>query len=94
MKAIDALLTIVYAAVIVFGLFIAYQLIRKILGGSWGTEDIITAMVIANITVTFGLAINTTKGITKINSELSHLRKQFNSLATDFKAHIKDHKRH
>lgn len=84
-KLTDIVLTITEASVIVFGLFIAYQLTRKILGGSWSTEDLIIAMVMANITITFGVAMKTTK----ISSDLKHLTKQFNCLATDFKAHTK-----
>lgn len=34
---------------ILFGLFIAYQLIRAIIGGSWQTEGLIIAMLMFNL---------------------------------------------
>jgi len=40
---------------ILFGLFIAYQLILKIFGGSWQTEALVIAFLIFNIGLTWKL---------------------------------------
>ena len=40
---------------ILLGLFIAFQIIKAILGGSWETESIIIALLIFNIGVTWKL---------------------------------------
>lgn len=41
---------------ILLGLFIAYQLLRAILGGSWQTESIIIALLIFNLGLTWRLS--------------------------------------
>ncbi len=50
LKWIDILL-------ILLGLFIAYQIITKLLGGSWQTESIIISLLIFNLGVTYRLSI-------------------------------------
>ncbi|MBI2449190.1 hypothetical protein HYV49_02750 [Candidatus Pacearchaeota archaeon] len=40
---------------ILLGLFIAYQIIRKIIGGSWQTESLIIALLIFNLGLTWRL---------------------------------------
>lgn len=42
---------------ILFGLFIAYQLIRAIIGGSWQTEALIIGLLMFNIGLTIRLYI-------------------------------------
>ncbi len=46
---------------IIFGLFVAYQLLLKIIGGSWQTEALIIALLVTNIGLTFKLAVNFNK---------------------------------
>lgn len=67
-----------------FGLFIAYQILLKILGGSWETEDIILAMIIFNVGLTFTIGFNQAK----LKSDHNHLSNQFYCLAKDFKEHV------
>jgi len=40
---------------ILFGLFIAYQLLLKIFGGSWQTESLIIGLLIFNLGLTWKL---------------------------------------
>ena len=40
------------------GLFIAYQLLRAIFGGSWQTEALIIALLIFNLGLTWKLNMN------------------------------------
>ncbi|MBU3907267.1 MAG: hypothetical protein KKA64_03375 [Nanoarchaeota archaeon] len=42
---------------ILLGLFIAYQLLRAILGGSWQTESLIIALLMFNLGLTWKLSI-------------------------------------
>ena len=42
---------------ILFGLFIAYQLVRAILGGSWETEGLIIALLLFNLGLTWKIAL-------------------------------------
>ncbi len=42
---------------ILLGLYIAYQLIRAILGGSWQTEGLIIALLIFNLGLTWRLGM-------------------------------------
>ena len=68
-----------------FGLFIAYQIIKKALGGSWDTEDIIIALLIFNLGCVFTIGLS----MAKLSSDHRHLVGQFRRLAEDFKGHIK-----
>ena len=43
---------------ILFGLFIAYQLLRKILGGSWQTESLIIALLVFNLGIIWKMNTN------------------------------------
>lgn len=83
-KIIDKIQWVLIILLIIFGLFIAYQLIRKILGGSWSTENIIIALLMFNIGLTFTITISHTK----LNSDYQHLERRFSYLARDFKEHI------
>lgn len=42
---------------ILLGLFIAYQLLKAILGGSWQTETIIISLLIFNLGLTYRLSL-------------------------------------
>lgn len=66
---------------IIFGLFLAYQVFLKIIGGSWDTEQIVTTFVVFNLGLTFTLATV----VFGMKSDLKHLTHQFRSLAADFK---------
>lgn len=76
--------------IIIFGGYIAYQLVRMIFGGSWSTEDLIAALLVLNISVTFSLA----RRLESLSSEVRHLRSSFQALAADFKTLKKDYDSH
>jgi len=46
---------------VLLGLFIAYQLINALLGGSWQTESIIISLLIFNLGLTYRLSMKTSK---------------------------------
>ena len=55
---------------ILFGLFIAYQLLRAILGGSWQTEGLIIALLVFNLGMTWKLTISSIKLNMKFDSHI------------------------
>lgn len=83
-KILEIVEIIIKLFIIVFGIVIIYRVVLKILGGSWQTENIIIALLIANITLTFALAINQAK----MGAEVGHFKNQFKCLAKDFKYHL------
>lgn len=50
-------LTWIDILLILFGLFLAYQLLRAIFGGSWQTEAIIIALLIFNLGLTWKISL-------------------------------------
>mgnify|MGYP001572943677 CR=1 FL=1 len=58
-KIVDALL-------ILLGLFIAYQLLRKIFGGSWQIDSIIITLLVFNLGISWRLNSN----LGKLNAKL------------------------
>ena len=80
-----------YILSIIFAIFIIYQLIIKILGGSWETQDILVSLSMLTIASLFAIAgflINQAKTLGKIESNLNNLKTSFLHLAKDFKEHL------
>ncbi len=80
-----ALVTILF----IFGLFLVYQILKKIFGGSWEIESIIISLLIFNIGLTFTIAFTLGISLAKLKSDHNHLENQFKSLVSDFKNHSK-----
>lgn len=70
---------------VIFGLFIVYQIILKMIGGSWDTEDVIISLLVFNIGGIFSIGLV----LAKLRSYHNHLANQFRSLVDDFKGHIR-----
>lgn len=81
MDVIQLLLMII---LIIFGLFLLYQVVLKILGGSWQTEDIIVSLLILSISFTFAIALNQIR----YNVDYNYFKRNIHSLAKDFKEHV------
>jgi hypothetical protein len=60
-----------------------YQIILKIIGGSWETQDMVIALLVLLIGLVFSLTIK----LTKLEMNFNHLKISFLSLAKDFKQH-------
>ncbi len=84
MRATEIIRAIIVFFLILFGIFLAYQIIRKIIGGSWNTEDIILALLIFNIGFSFTIALNQMRS----SSDHDYLKHQFQCMAKDFKTHL------
>jgi len=83
-KIIDTLQIVVTIFLIIFGIFVIYQLIIKILGSSWNAENIIVSLLMVNIGFSFTIAMTSAN----LYSDHNYLKHQFRSLAKDFKSHI------
>jgi hypothetical protein len=68
---------------ILFGVFLIYQLVRLIFGGSWSVENLNAALLVLFITMMFSFA----KKLEVVATDVKHLGRSFASLAADFKAH-------
>ena len=69
----------------IFGIYIAYQIIRILFGGSWNVNDVILALVVLNITLTF-------TSIMHSNSKITQLTNKINQLSTKLHGHLEWHK--
>lgn len=58
---------IMYVILVLFVFYLAYELLRKILGGSLGFEEIVIALVVVNIGFSFSLQ----QSIHKLDKRLS-----------------------
>ena len=83
-KFVDVFWIVLIVLLIVFTLFISYQAVRKIVGGSWEIEDLILGFLMAIVGLLFGVIAN----LSKLNSDVYHLRGQVFCLGKDFKEHM------
>ncbi len=79
---------VIVTFLVIFGLFLLFQIVKKMFGGSWTTEDIILGLLVFNLGCLFTVGIL----VAQLKSDHSHLKGQFKSLATDFKVHVKKKK--
>lgn len=87
---------LLYILLIIFAIFVIYQLIIKILGGSWTTEDVLISLSMLTITSLFviaGFLINQARILGRLESNLNNLKDSLIHLAQDFKEH-KTRKKH
>ncbi|MFH0978311.1 MAG: hypothetical protein V1837_03330 [Candidatus Woesearchaeota archaeon] len=73
---------VVKLALIIFGIFLIYQIARLLLGGSWSTEELIVALLVLSLTMTFQLA----KKVESMSADMRNFKNSFKALATDFKS--------
>lgn len=71
--------------IVIFGMYLLFQLIKIIFGGSWSSEDMVIALLIFDTSCLFTVIIL----IVQVKTDLGNLKSQFRALATDFKAHLK-----
>ncbi len=94
MKVTKLIIYFISVIVAIFGLFIAYQILRIILGGSWNIEDVILTLLMFNLGAILTLMTflyNVKSSISGLRSDHKHLSSQFKALANDFKEHLQRH---
>ena len=73
---------------ILFALFIAYQILVKVFGGSWISEALTIALLSANLITTIQLIQKTAR----IESDVHHLSRKVDEIDQNLKEHIKESK--
>tara|TARA_Y100000034_G_C6627013_1_gene273554 strand:+ start:156 stop:449 length:294 start_codon:yes stop_codon:yes gene_type:complete len=94
-KIKETTLNILKVLYILLVLFIAYQVLLAIIGGTWPTENIIVAgigIIIAGIFSIFGLLMNQSKHIGILGERTKNIGNSLNTLGNDFKKHLVNHK--
>ncbi len=79
----------IYLIIIVF---VAYQVLRAVLGGTWATENIIIAgmgIILAGMFAIAGFLINQGKSMGILEERTKNIGASLSNLGMDFKQHLK-----
>ena len=68
--------------IFLFGIFLIYQILRIVFGGSWTIEELILALLIFVVGAVFTIVIM----LVELKSDHKHLKNQFKCLARDFRS--------
>ena len=77
-------------------LFVIYQVLRAVLGGTWATENIIIAgmgIILAGLFVIVGFLINQGKALGMLEERTKNIGDSLFNLGRDFKEHLSKYKR-
>jgi peptidoglycan biosynthesis protein MviN/MurJ (putative lipid II flippase) len=85
MEKSEFLILILVILLFLFGIFIACQIILKIAGKSWQTENLVISLLIFNL----GAVFTTVIMLVTLLSAHKNLERRFSCLSRDFKEHIK-----
>ncbi|OGJ20312.1 hypothetical protein A3K73_06885 [Candidatus Pacearchaeota archaeon RBG_13_36_9] len=91
-KTLSELFRIVYIIIIIY---VAYQVIRAITGGTWDTENIIIAgmgVILAGMFLIVGFLINQAKCLGKLEERTKNMGESLAKLGKDFKEHSEKRK--
>jgi len=91
-KIIKTLIQVIYIIVI---LFVAYQVLKAIFGGSWATENIIIAgigIILAGMFVIVGFLINQGNCLGKLEERTKNLGDSLTIMGKDLKEHLRKNK--
>ncbi len=81
---------------IIIMIYVAFQVLRAILGGTWGTENIIIAgmgIILAGLFVIVGFLINQGRGLGTLEERTKNIGDSLSNLGKDFKGHLLNHRR-
>lgn len=91
----EAFLWIFRAIFILIMLYVAYQVLKAILGGTWATENIIIAgmgIILAGLFVIVGFLVNQGRALGMLEERTRNIGKSLSDLGNDFKGHLSEHK--
>ena len=77
-------------------IFVAFQVLKAILGGTWETENIIIAgmgIILAGFFVIVSFLINQGEGLGRLEERSKNMGESLVSLGRDFKEHLSKHKK-
>ena len=75
--------------------FVAYQVLSAILGGTWDNENIIIAgmgIILAGLFAIVGFLINQGKSIGVLEERTKNIGESLSNLGKDFKQHLNNHR--
>ncbi len=81
---------------LVLTVYVAYQVLKAILGGTWETENILIAgmgIILAGMFVIVGFLINQNKCLGALEERTKNIGESLSNLGKDFKAHLTAYKR-
>ena len=81
---------------IIIMVYVAYQVLKAILGGTWATENIIIAgmgIILAGLFVIVGFLINQGKTIGVLEERTKNIGESLSNLGKDFKQHLHKHRK-
>ncbi len=76
-------------------LYVAFQVLRAIVGGTWDTENIIIAgigIILAEMFVIVGFLINQGKILGMLEERTKNICDSLSNLGRDFKEHLSKHR--
>lgn len=91
-KFIVESLKIIYLIILIY---IAYQVLRAIIGRTWTTENIIVAgmgVILAGMFAIVGFLINQGKCLGILEERTKNIGESLSNLGKDFKEHLANHK--
>ena len=80
---------------IIIMVFVAYQVLSAILGGTWDNENIIIAgmgIILAGLFAIVGFLINQGKSIGVLEERTKNIGESLSNLGKDFKQHLNNHR--
>jgi len=77
---------ILLAGTILWALFVVYQILRKVFGGSWAIEEVILGMAFINITATISMAVL----FGYMKADISYMKNDIKSVKKELKEFRKD----
>lgn len=90
-KIIVDLFKIIYVIII---MYVIYQVLKIIVGGTWETENIIIAgmgIILAGMFVIVGFLINQGKCLGMLEERTKNIGDSLSRLGSDFREHLKKH---
>jgi len=91
-KLIIGLFRMIY---IILFVYLAYQVLSAIIGGTWETENIIIAgigIILTGLFVIVGFLINQGKNLGILEERTKNIGRSLFNLGNDFKQHLVNHK--
>ncbi len=78
-RLFDIISRIFFIVAIVLGIIAIYQILRYLLGGSWGVEGLVVALLISNISLTVYIA----RDMSALKTEVKYLRRDIDHIRRD-----------
>ncbi|MBU4069971.1 MAG: hypothetical protein KJ646_03230 [Nanoarchaeota archaeon] len=92
-EIITDLFRIIYVIILIY---VAYQIVRAIFGGTWATENILIAgmgVILAGMFTIVSFLINQGKCLGTLEERTKNIGDSLSNLGRDFKEHVSKHKR-